>query len=48
MRNAVEPEKVQAAMVLRFSVSAIWCAPAAMASEPVASGWVLRVRMIDQ
>src|SRR5215217_61848 len=48
MRNAVEPEKVQAATVLMLSVSVIWWEAAAMASDPVASGAAFRVRMIDQ
>ncbi len=37
-RSAVEPEKVQQTTAERSSVSAIWRAAAAMASEPVASG----------
>ena len=46
--NVTKKDEVQALIVLRLSVSAIWWAPAAIASEPVASGSVLRVRMMDQ
>ena len=37
-RSAVEPENVQHTTAERSSVSAIWRAAAAMASDPVASG----------
>ena len=37
-RRPVEPDEVQQTMAARSSVSAMFCAAAAMASAPVASG----------